>query len=565
MSAKKITTRIQNKHDLEVNWLNATNFKPLAGEIVVYDTEVDENGNVLVDAEGNPKLPKNKDGTYSRTEPYTYERMKIGDGRTPVNKLPFFGIEQKSEERYAPMEVGDTTTYGIRWLGAASIPEIENLPIAEGLDIFKCVDNTGYEGTFSIWYYDDMGQRIYQTFPGINGAVDVSGMDFYSSWQQLLKEDSSNAFGYMDPPETLGITSIEITWIADWAKPYLEIYKEVRIEDQYVSFDSQKLTEEQKAQARENIGLPPDILEPVIFSKWIDGNTDYSDSSDGIKITVDSIDTPIYTYADPSIDGAWAYCFRVNNIDFGYVSGLYDLIYFPANKNNPATFTLRDFINSFSASSILSETSAPYTITITSDAGESGEGYIYAYADKKRLRIDTDKSLTHDGLAADAKVVGDTINNLVSCEYEFEETSISTIQEITQEHIDNGLYWRRFDVGVDDFGCGLYGEDGSTLSFDYTEERVESTDSSITLKVILPQAALGQFIMIDWWNESGEEVKDPCFLNSKPKNIKIGNININIATDEDVMEILSTVCSLEPVTTSNGAILTDNSGAVYTI
>jgi hypothetical protein len=36
MAEKIVKTRIQNKHDLEVNWNNAT-FIPIAGEIIIYD------------------------------------------------------------------------------------------------------------------------------------------------------------------------------------------------------------------------------------------------------------------------------------------------------------------------------------------------------------------------------------------------------------------------------------------------------------------------------------------------------------------------------------------------
>lgn len=58
---KKINSRIQQKHDIEENWLKAINFIPKQGEIIVYD--IDSN--------------------------YNYERFKIGDGITPVNALPF--------------------------------------------------------------------------------------------------------------------------------------------------------------------------------------------------------------------------------------------------------------------------------------------------------------------------------------------------------------------------------------------------------------------------------------------------------------------------------------------
>ena len=61
MSEKTLNTRIINKHDIEANWLKATTFVPKIGEIIVYDA--DEN--------------------------YSHARIKIGDGNTKVNDLPF--------------------------------------------------------------------------------------------------------------------------------------------------------------------------------------------------------------------------------------------------------------------------------------------------------------------------------------------------------------------------------------------------------------------------------------------------------------------------------------------
>lgn len=63
MAEKRINGRIVNKHDVESNWALATGFTPMAGEIIIYD--IDSN--------------------------YSYERMKIGDGATNVNALPFYG------------------------------------------------------------------------------------------------------------------------------------------------------------------------------------------------------------------------------------------------------------------------------------------------------------------------------------------------------------------------------------------------------------------------------------------------------------------------------------------
>ena len=77
MTEKNIKARIVHKHDLEFNWNLAGNFVPKQGELIIYDIEVDSDGNTLTLPEG-------------RTTPYTYERFKIGDGTTLVNDLPFY-------------------------------------------------------------------------------------------------------------------------------------------------------------------------------------------------------------------------------------------------------------------------------------------------------------------------------------------------------------------------------------------------------------------------------------------------------------------------------------------
>lgn len=58
---KNISSRIQHKHDIEINWNKASNFIPKAGEIIIYDID----------------------------EIYSYPRIKIGDGIKFVNDLSF--------------------------------------------------------------------------------------------------------------------------------------------------------------------------------------------------------------------------------------------------------------------------------------------------------------------------------------------------------------------------------------------------------------------------------------------------------------------------------------------
>ena len=67
---KKITSRIQQKHDVAANWAKATNFIPKKGEIIIYDAEYNASG-----------------------EETQAVRFKIGDGSKTVNNLPFAVID----------------------------------------------------------------------------------------------------------------------------------------------------------------------------------------------------------------------------------------------------------------------------------------------------------------------------------------------------------------------------------------------------------------------------------------------------------------------------------------
>lgn len=71
MNEKMFNTRIIHKHDTEANWKKAENFIPKEAELIVYDP--DEN--------------------------YTYSRLKIGDGITKVNNLPFHAGALASKDK----------------------------------------------------------------------------------------------------------------------------------------------------------------------------------------------------------------------------------------------------------------------------------------------------------------------------------------------------------------------------------------------------------------------------------------------------------------------------------
>ena len=90
MSEKMFNTRIIHKHDTAENWEKATGFIPKSGELIVYD--IDAN--------------------------YNYERLKVGDGTTPVTELPFWD-ENVSWNTLKDRPFGETPTGGdtLLWNG----------------------------------------------------------------------------------------------------------------------------------------------------------------------------------------------------------------------------------------------------------------------------------------------------------------------------------------------------------------------------------------------------------------------------------------------------------------
>ena len=84
---KKITSRIQQKHDVAANWAKATNFIPKKGEIIIYDAEYNASG-----------------------EETQAVRFKIGDGSKTVNNLPFAVIDYSSDVEALKRKVANNST-----------------------------------------------------------------------------------------------------------------------------------------------------------------------------------------------------------------------------------------------------------------------------------------------------------------------------------------------------------------------------------------------------------------------------------------------------------------------
>ena len=102
MSEKLIKSRIVHKHDAATNWSKAATFIPKQGEIIVYDKDSD----------------------------YNYERIKIGDGATLVDALPFADDAVRTALMTAIDDVDDKVDAVSTLVGDTSVSEqIENAQI----------------------------------------------------------------------------------------------------------------------------------------------------------------------------------------------------------------------------------------------------------------------------------------------------------------------------------------------------------------------------------------------------------------------------------------------------
>ena len=155
MGTKEIKGRFIQKHDIEANWKLATNFSPLFGEIIIYDA--DEN--------------------------YAYDRIKVGDGKTNVNDLPFMSLNvnqlQQKEEDMLILGGGLATEIGTP---PTANEEVAIIPASSQDSILTIKDKMYIVKYEAIPYFDENGNKKENSNPiyitkigdGVHNLIDIS-------------------------------------------------------------------------------------------------------------------------------------------------------------------------------------------------------------------------------------------------------------------------------------------------------------------------------------------------------------------------------------------------------
>ena len=173
-------TRHLQKHDIEANWLKAVNFKPMLGEIIVYDKD----------------------------EKHDFVRTKIGDGETNINDLPFVknaiidvaSLPTENINQEAIYRVFDTVVYDYgNPLYEPKINYVDTLP-EEGENIID------FE-TGDLCFYYKISDGLIHCYVNeeLSAAAGAEGKDLSEGWysyQDFLRINGNPDFGIVILPVT---------------------------------------------------------------------------------------------------------------------------------------------------------------------------------------------------------------------------------------------------------------------------------------------------------------------------------------------------------------------------
>ena len=140
MAEKVLNSRIIHKHDTAAHWNLAVNFVPKQGELIVYDIDTD----------------------------YAYERIKVGDGTSNVNALPFVDDALRATLLELINAVDDKVDAVSTLVGDKAVSEQITTAVATKADIA----NGQYAATAS----SEDGVAYTATVPGITELI--TGVSF---------------------------------------------------------------------------------------------------------------------------------------------------------------------------------------------------------------------------------------------------------------------------------------------------------------------------------------------------------------------------------------------------
>lgn len=170
--AKIINGRYVQKHDVEANWLKATGFIPLEGELIVYEAD----------------------------ETCAYPRFKVGDGATNVNDLPFVESPTQADWNQNDTTAPDYVKNRTHWEEGVILPETEIFPQMQGYNPFMLTTplnadmEIGKTYTFTIdgVAYDATARDGAEIDPDFEGTVAVD---------MMISSETGFSFAQLNPEQ----------------------------------------------------------------------------------------------------------------------------------------------------------------------------------------------------------------------------------------------------------------------------------------------------------------------------------------------------------------------------